>query len=236
MTTYQGLVVPTISPDMELVGCKRKSAKSFGAQLKNFLKSQDFQDFCNLKKNGIHDGSLLWIVRSEYPLMMLEGVNGEIDFDFDVITGDVPYLYKATRFVNRADAGEKQISFSQSYIVRQNGQGIWNAELILKTEDWLKRSEVESAFSAFAGAQNYRLVGNIGIYEVKFRATDTHAWVSVAVSDKGEGRILACLLDSGRIVDLATNEAELQRTPAYSIIKTKFNWFKYYDEARLTRN
>lgn len=234
--TYNGQQVPTISPDARLVGCKKKSAKSYSVQLKEFFKSQDFQDFCNLKKNGIQDGSVLWIVRSEWPLLPLEGVNGEILFDFEVITADVPYLYKSSSFISRPTEGEKQIFFSQSYIVRQNSQGRWSAELILKTEEWLQRDAVKTAFEAFAATQGYRLIGNIGVYGIKFRTIDTQAWVSVAMSSKGEGRLLVCLLDSGRIVDLSTTEAELHRTPVNTVVKTKFNWFKYMDESRLIRN
>lgn len=233
--TYNGQNVPTVSPDAQLVGCKRKGAKSYSVQLKEFFKSQDFHNFCNLKKNGIHDGSLLWLVRCDYPLAVLEGVNGEIDFDFEVITADVPYLYKSNRFLGHPTEGERQIHFSQSYIVRQNKQGVWSAELILKTEEWLKRDAVKTAFEAIAATQGYRLIGNIGVYGIKFRTIDTQAWVSVAMSASGEGRLLACLLDSGRIVDLTTAEAELHKTPVNTVVKTKFNWFRYIDETKLVR-
>lgn len=234
--TYNGQAIPAISADAELVGCKRKSAKSYSTQLKDFFKSRDFQDFCNLRKNGIKEGSLLWVVRCEYPLLPLEGIKGEINFDFDIITSDVPYLYRATRFVNRPTENEKQIYFSQSYIVRKDQQGKWIVDLILKSDDWLKRDAVKTAFSEVAAVKGYRLVGNVGVFGIKFRSTDTQAWVSIVMTAKGEGRVMACLLDSGRIVDVATTEAELHKTPYPSIVKTKFNWFRYWDDKVLVRN
>ncbi|MBQ8631517.1 MAG: hypothetical protein IJ479_07350 [Alphaproteobacteria bacterium] len=234
--TFNGQKMPSISPDAYLVGCRRKSCKSFKQRVKEFLKSEDFQNFCNLKKNGVQDGSVLWLVHSEWPLLTLEGTKGEIEADFDIISSDVPYLYKSHKFISRADDGEKQIYFSQSYIVRKNPQGEWIADLILKDEDWLKHAAVKAAFEEVARVKGYRLIGNIGVYGIKFRSVDTQAWVTIAMSSEGVGKVMACLLDNGRLVDLDTAEAELQRTPLPSVVKTKFNWFKYWDNNVLIRN
>lgn len=225
MNFINGQTVPTISPDAYLVGCKKKAEKSYNFQLKRFFKSQDFQDFCNFKNNGIQDGSVLWIVRSEWQLLPLKGIKGDIILDFDIITADVPYLYKSSSFIGRPTGDEKKIFFSQSYIARQNDQGKWSAELIIENDAWLKEDVVKDVFKNVSATRGYHLIGNVGIFGIKFKAVDTQAWVSVAMNGEGEGRLLACLLDNGQIVDLSTTEAELQKTKV-DLIKTKFNLFK----------
>ena len=46
--TQNGQTMPSISPDAELIGYRTKNSKSFKQQLKEFLKSEDFQNYCNL--------------------------------------------------------------------------------------------------------------------------------------------------------------------------------------------
>lgn len=179
---------------------------------------------------------MVWIVRGDF-FAAMQGTKGDIFSDFTIVPFSCrEYLYKAPKFVNKPGIGETQICFSQTYIVRKNGQGQWIAEVVLKDEDWLKQAAVKAAFEEVARVKGYRLIGNIGVYGIKFHSVDTQAWVTIAMSSEGVGKVMACLLDNGRLVDLDTAEAELQRTPLPSVVKTKFNWFKYWDGSVLIRN
>lgn len=233
--TQNGQTMPSISPDAELIGYRTKNSKSFKQQLKEFLKSEDFQNYCNLKQNGIKEGSMVWIVRGDF-FAAMQGTKGDIFSDFTIVPFSCrEYLYKAPKFVNKPGIGETQICFSQTYIVRKNGQGQWIAEVVLKDEDWLKQAQVKAAFEEISRLKGYRLAGNVSVFGAEFEGVNTQAWVSV-VTVNGKGRLLMCLLDSGRLVDKAVDEVNLKKTDCPSVVKTKFNWFKYWDGNVLIRN
>lgn len=231
-----GQEIPSLAPEADF-GCRRKNCKTLKSRLKDFLKSPDFQDYCNLEANGIHNGSLVWIVRGDF-MPEMNGVCGEIFSDFAIVPANYalkPYLYRATKFIHPADAGEKQIGYSQSYVVRRLQNGQWVAECLLENEQWLKGEAVKKAFANIAALREYRLLGGCSVFSVEFNGIKTQAWVSV-VSTNGKGRLLLCLLDNGEILDLAVDDVILKKAVVPSVVKTKFNWFKYYDESVLVRN
>ena len=218
-----------------LDGLARPTAKAVKSEFKvlRFVNGTAFQEFCDNPVNKIRSKMLIHISCCEDNIYYALSSGAVIDdFRVSLSCREGLRLFKRSKFISKPDhPSEIRCFYAATYWVTQK-DGYWRAELVLGDGGELSKKAVKEALSKVATLKGYTLDGNLQMSSVAFcipsaGTQETKAWTQKAVTGKGEERILLCLVDNGRIIDV-TESQMLESAPCPdNILRTKFSWFRY---------
>ena len=204
--------------------------------VQDFISGYKLQGFCNHPDNKVRTGMLMQVAVGasayRYPMSCGDYVDGLMIFT-DRLSG-CELHQKVTSIDRKKERWGTKIYHCETFYLTKKGD-LWLAIPLLADEGWRKEKQAGDALLKWAKMRRCKVVGKVRLATgtIVHKHEDfcsSEMWTLEVISEHGRRKHLAVMFENGKMI--AGDATELRVVPKCisegGVLRTKYNWYRYY--------